>query len=173
MDYFRKSADKYTITLNYKSDQIMTKEEKDLLTKDICARLPYGLKLDFYSHASNEHIVCTLLGIEPESDKPIIAKTDNGAFTFTQDHVKPYLRPMSSMTEKVAEDYFKNSEYESSECYEAGANCEPVTVKAACSADEACVNTDWLNAHHFDYRGLIEKGLALEAPEGMYKTKTE
>jgi predicted AlkP superfamily phosphohydrolase/phosphomutase len=28
---------------------------------------------------------------------------------------------------------------------------------------------DWLNAHHFDYRGLIEKGLALEAPEGMYK----
>ena len=30
---------------------------------------------------------------------------------------------------------------------------------------------DWLNAHHFDYRGLIEKGLALEAPEGMYKTK--
>jgi hypothetical protein len=32
---------------------------------------------------------------------------------------------------------------------------------------------DWLNAHHFDYRGLIEKGLALEAPEGMYNTKTE
>ena len=28
---------------------------------------------------------------------------------------------------------------------------------------------DWLNAHHFDFRGLIEKGLALEAPEGMYK----
>ena len=30
---------------------------------------------------------------------------------------------------------------------------------------------DWLNAHHFDYRGLIEKGLALEAPKGMYKTE--
>ena len=30
------------------------------------------------------------------------------------------------------------------------------------------VQTDWLNKHHFDYRGLIEKGLALEAPEGMY-----
>ena len=30
---------------------------------------------------------------------------------------------------------------------------------------------DWLNAHHFDYRGLIEKGLAIEAPEGMYKEK--
>jgi hypothetical protein len=30
---------------------------------------------------------------------------------------------------------------------------------------------DWLNKHHFDYRGLIEKGLALEAPEGMYSIK--
>ena len=31
--------------------------------------------------------------------------------------------------------------------------------------------SDWLNAHHLDYRGLIEKGLALEAPEGIYKTE--
>ena len=30
------------------------------------------------------------------------------------------------------------------------------------------IDYDWLNAHHFDYRGLIEKGLAIEAPEGMY-----
>ena len=30
---------------------------------------------------------------------------------------------------------------------------------------------DWLNAHHFDYRGLIDKGLAFEAPEEMYKTE--
>ena len=28
---------------------------------------------------------------------------------------------------------------------------------------------DWLNAHHFDYRGLIEKGLAIKAPEVIYK----
>lgn len=28
---------------------------------------------------------------------------------------------------------------------------------------------DWLLAHHFDYRGLIPMGLALEATEGMYK----
>jgi len=33
------------------------------------------------------------------------------------------------------------------------------------------VDADWYNAHHFDYRGLIEKGLAIEAPEGMYKTE--
>ena len=28
---------------------------------------------------------------------------------------------------------------------------------------------DWLLKHHFDYRGLIEKGLALEAPKGIYE----
>ena len=63
------------------------------------------------------------------------------------DDTKIYLRPMSSMTEeekKYKELYFKY-DYLSWEY------------------------TDWLNAHHFDYRGLIEKGLALEAPEGMYK----
>ena len=40
-------------------------------------------------------------------------------------------------------------------------------------SDDSCMceSTDWLNAHHFDYRGLIERGLALEAPEGMYKTE--
>jgi hypothetical protein len=37
-----------------------------------------------------------------------------------------------------------------------------------CSSGWATALVDWLNAHHFDYRGLIEKGLALEAPEGMY-----
>ena len=39
--------------------------------------------------------------------------------------------------------------------------------------DEITEIIDWLNARHFDYRGLIGKGLALEAPEGMYKTKAE
>ena len=37
--------------------------------------------------------------------------------------------------------------------------------------DKALELLDWLNAHHFDYRNLIGKGLALRAPEGMYKTE--
>jgi len=59
---------------------------------------------------------------------------------------KPYLRPMSSITK---------NEYE-----------EETTLFGWNTGWE---HYDWLNAHHFDYRGLIEKGLALEAPEGMYK----
>ena len=67
--------------------------------------------------------------------------------------VKPYLRPMSSMTEeeKIEWDaeYAYNSRTYSYEGY-------------------VGKMTDWLNKHHFDYRGLIEKGLALEAPKDMY-----
>lgn len=142
----------------------MTNEEKELLLKDLCARLPYGVKLDFYSAATDEHIVCTLLGIEPEGDKPVIAKVDCGAFMFPQEHIKPYLRPISSMTEKENEElkYVIELELQALESEE-GHN----TVSAATAAFEV----DFYNKHHFDYRGLIPMGLALEAPEDMYKTE--
>ena len=141
----------------------MTQEEKELLFKDLCARLPYHVRVKVWLEDGDTE------------EGPLDLQHNYGdvlldAFYYNKiTKIKPYLRPMSSMTEEEAKDYFKNSEYESSECYEAGANYEPVTVKAACSADEACVNTDWLNAHHFDYRGLIPMGLALPAPEGMYE----
>lgn len=74
----------------------------------------------------------------------------------------PYLRPMSSMTEEEEDEYdsmFSNAR----RIY---CNCEYYdTVQE----DDIPDFIDWLNAHHFDYRGLIEKGLALEAPVGMYK----
>ena len=92
-----------TTLLKYKT--MNEDENKSLLIEAICEGLPYGLKLDFYSRATNEHYVCTLLGIEPEGEKPIIAKVDSGAFKFTQDHVKLYLRPMTSMTEQEVDEY--------------------------------------------------------------------
>ena len=63
--------------------------------------------------------------------------------------LKPYLRPMSSMTEEEEKEFQE--------------------IKLSYHFDEdSYILLDWLNAHHFDYRGLIEKGLALEAKEGMY-----
>ena len=61
---------------------------------------------------------------------------------------KPYLRPISSMTED------EEKQFQDVNLYEL-----PYTVEGL----------DWLNAHHFDYRGLINDGLALEALKGMYK----
>jgi len=110
----------------------MTQEEKQLLLQDLCVRLPYDVKVI----------------------RPLY-----GAVTLTYDMVKlidkddnkwlPYLRPMSSMTEKEKKEFQE--------------------IKLSYYFDEdSYISLDWLNAHHLDYRGLIPKGLALEAPEGMY-----
>lgn len=133
----------------------MTKVNKELLLKDLSARLPYGVKLDFYTSATNEHIVCTLLGIEPEGDKPIIAKVDCGAFMFQQDHIKPYLRSMSSMKDEELSEY--------------RAACRYHNIKGTVVYEDTYKSLDWLNMKHFDYRGLIEIGLAIEAPKDIYK----
>lgn len=102
----------------------MTQEDRELLLKDICARLPYGIFVK-----------------EGDVDDKVIYTYDYHPYIET---CKPYLRPMSSMTEEERAFYFAIDE-----------------------AFATCV--DWLNAHHFDYRGLISMGLAIEAPEGMYK----
>ena len=111
----------------------MTQEEKQLLLQDLCARLPYGVKVI----------------------RPLY-----GAVTLTYDMVKlidkddnkwlPYLRPMSSMTEEEYKELKSISSYYGFAPYE--------------YIGDWCPNyemVNWLNSHHFDYRGLIEKGLAI------------
>lgn len=118
---------------------IMTQKEKQLFLKDLCARLPYGT---IYNDIHGDSIV-TYIDLEkawvylPDFDE-----------CRSIDDIKPYLRPMSSMTKKEKRDL-------------GGDIHTYYTIR----------EIDWLNAHHFDYRGLIKKGLALEAPEGMYKTE--
>ena len=105
-----------------------TQENKKLLLQDLCARLPYGVKI---------------------TDGLNVIKTDPfisiGVFVY-DGKWKPYLRPMSSMTEKERKEYKH-------------------LVAFSGSPDGATNFTDWLNAHHFDHRGLIEKGLAIEVTE--------
>ena len=142
----------------------MTQEEKQLLFKDLCSRLPYGVicKLSCKLSAKGANISIT-------------EKLDTGGlehFIYGTMDVKPYLHPMSSMTEEEQEDYTSLSNH-----------C--ISTSTGFVYTEAQILMDWLNAHHFDYRGLydwllehhfdyrglIEKGLALEAPEDMYKTE--
>ena len=120
-------------------------EEKQLLLKDFCARLPYGVK--FQGEDSN---VYTL-----DAANYFALQVEDVVF-------KPYLRPMSSMTEDEGKEWEQLLNYNLSD-----ENEMMVTVFVEDTPDYI----DWFNAHHFDYRGLIEKGLALEAPEGMYKTE--
>ena len=117
----------------------MTQEEKQLLLKDLCARIPYVVK--FQGEDSN---VYTL-----DAANYFALQVEDMVF-------KPYLRPMSSMTEVEEDEYMIARQKDIAEAY---IHATPQNA------------IDWLNAHHFDYRGLIEKELALEAPEGMYKTE--
>jgi len=138
----------------------MTQEDKQLLIKDLCARLPYSV-----------------WGLHRGEDLPLYVIDSSGAYMvlgynawFNLDTVnfKPYLRPMSSITEKEMDELNR---------YVGGDRF--VFANGVISADENFYHEghlysdhedyvdiiDWLNAHHFDYRGLIEKELAIEVIE--------
>lgn len=121
----------------------MTQEEKELLLKDLCARLCYGVKFGIGLGKLGKY---DLVEINTKKGKVLFG---HGLYTDLET-CRPYLRPMSSMTEEEKEDY--NSKFEGRDF----------------SWEIYYGSTDWLNAHHFDYRDLIKKGLALEAPEDMY-----
>lgn len=150
----------------------MTQEEKQLVLTDICARLPYGVKAQ----------VCGWDEEKGEVEVPLKVYSINtdGYLSFEYNHYsvetvyvedcRLYLRPMSSMTEeekKELKNLFDAEEVTSdSICYLEGGTLVEYLSHISYSFCSKII--DWLNKHHFDYRGLIPKGLALEAPEGMY-----
>ncbi len=134
----------------------MTQENKEILLKILSEQLPYGvIILDTAAEKYGK-----LYQINSDSVWYDCQETE-GVECQTIFNVKPYLRPMSSMTKE-----------EENECI--GFSRTIIIPHIRNWFGFSITNpifTDWLNAHHFDYRGLIEKGLALEAPEEMYKTK--
>ena len=123
----------------------MTREAKEILLKDLCARLPYGVKVQstFYNcdgtiwKYENEILTAGLLGY------PIT-------------RYKPYLFPLSSMTEEQEKEYNLLRNFVPIYYY----GFDIIVDKELYDNWESI---DYLNAHHFDYRGLIEKGLAIDA----------
>lgn len=133
----------------------MTREEKSLLLRDICGRLPYGIKCTTKLTGYND--VYVVQGVYEDNvfiDCPVYEEGDN---MWMIESIIPLLRPMSSMTDEEREEYRKFSYYGA-----AGYRNNDYKEMVATPSFE---KMDFLNAHHFDYRGLIEKGLALEAPE--------
>ena len=118
----------------------MTQEDKELLLKDLCSRLPYGVKIElsWWDMGKWTYIDTT---IEADHIEQLINDEDGDI------EIEPYLRPMSSMTEEQSKVYHEliNGMFGTS----ALINFE--------------VLTDFFNANHLDYRGLIKKGLAIDA----------
>lgn len=148
----------------------MTQEEKQLLFKDLCARLPYGVKYcrDSWNYEWDQEMSVVEV-LEDIDEYGYI----NYHKVYNVWDIKPYLRPVSSMTKEELKEL--NDKYGSiayfftqESPYYHGLQVQHSDI-GSIEISEFSEIYDWLNARHFDYRGLIERGLALEAPEGMYK----
>lgn len=131
----------------------MTQEEKNLLLKDLSARVKYGVKFTL----SGDNIY-TMKGIDLivtyDGDWEY-AVTAKGIKPIEIEYIKPYLRPMSSMTDEEQDEFLDL--------------IIPVDGgKAVVEEDKIEKYNEFIYSHHIDNKNLIEKGLALEAPEGMY-----
>lgn len=140
----------------------MTQEQKELLLKDLCARLPYGVMVNVQYKDGD--------GWKSE-DRRILGIYEDGQVYLdcvytTVDCIKPYLRPMSSMTNEelnnlsqysglVYDNFilesFQNDTYKCLDFY-----------LTEVPTDVVILVFDWLNKNHFDYRGLIVQALAIE-----------
>ena len=126
----------------------MTQEEEQLLFDDLSGRLRYGVicQIDYHDDA-------VLWGI-PNADTFTFC---DGVIERYISQVKPYLRPMWSMTDEEVKEYLGML----NDIDKSGLMNHKFITKVV----------DWLDKKMFDHRGLIPKGLALVAPEDMYKTK--
>ena len=106
----------------------MEQKDKELLLKDLCARLPYGVKV------KTNNINILKLGTHTRVGEYV---------TDVIEPCKPYLFPLSSMTDKQQNEFLS-------------------TCNGYCDYYWTEETFDWFNKNHFDYRGLIEKGLAID-----------
>ena len=128
----------------------MAQENRELLLKDLCARLPYNPIVSVAYNYSDKGIVWELdvlrikLLLEIEEEE-------------SWEYIKPYLRPMSSMTDEEKREYYETMDKYTHRLYPNSADFSEHT-EYSWTAE----TFDWLNKYHFDYRGLIPKGLAIE-----------
>lgn len=129
----------------------MTTEEKELLLKDLCARAPYGVKVQYMNN---------MFDIDYVSPMYEELKFDtSGNWTIGISEVKPYLFPLSSMSEEQQ----KESSFEPSLLNAFINGYISLFEDEELNIDDLNRLYDWLNKNYFDYRGLIEKGLAIDA----------
>ena len=136
----------------------MTQEDKSLLLKDLCARLPYGVKVNgvFLNYNKDKGKI-----LYEECVKELEYNHLNRYET-----LKPYLFPLSSMTEEQKKEISKRYKLHTyyGLCIEITNHSEGYwDDDNSCNLQDYLWLVDWFNKNHFDYRGLIEKGLAIDA----------
>lgn len=135
----------------------MTQEHKELLFKDLCVRLPYGIRAFYY-------------GVEDEIESITLdGYVKIGKYSLPIEHIKPYLFPLSNMTKEqfleltdLCNMYDDYNDYDPHEYWGIQVCRKHIHRNNLCFSNNY-ETIDWFNKNHFDYRGLIEKGLAIDA----------
>jgi hypothetical protein len=148
----------------------MTEQDKKLLLIDLSARFPYGVIVRHADHLVDSdgnytgqfwykrgylYDICRIDNITTTIIESEGSDEEGNEHICDLERSLPYLRPMSSMTEEEIKEFYK---------------IENIIPKMGyiCPSKDWHFTTngfDWLNANHFDYRGLIEKGLAIEVTD--------
>lgn len=149
----------------------MTQEDKELLLKDLCARLQYGVKIKLGNYDYQ------VIGYNPEKKElPLriwyyYKKNSKSYIDVYLEDYQPYLRPMSSMTKEETKELFKEIGFEFT-CNTCGIPAhynyefaEQIKGIPTITNVEFIKVIDWLNKNMFDYRGLIPMGLAIAVTE--------
>ena len=147
------------LTEEIKNNNTMTQENKQLLLKDLCGRLPYGVKVQ-----------CITKSARITDALPLTETLNTVLYGYVKEdniELKPYLRPMSSMTEKERKELSQISE----EYLDDWSTADSNLVKWKLDAKVSSMRATFYNSHYLDWNDLISKGLALEAPANMYKTE--
>lgn len=126
----------------------MTQEEKDILLKDLSARLPYGVKISkvIENFISEPRPLCSI------NLNTIIVEDGEEFDVWNYEEIKPYLFPLSSMTEEQKRELTNLVEETAFQILHSEDN-----------NPHPHIAMDWYNKNHFDYRGLIPMGLANDA----------
>ena len=153
-------------------DKVVKKGDINLLLKDICGRLPYGVKAHVKNWSGlimewieNDYVVMSAFPSLNEVHVQSESGSLNVILGYYDYEFKPYLFPLSSMTVEQRKEFIQCAGYEARE-EENGYHYETYYYDLVGHGDNMFPDADgldWLNANHFDYRGLIDKDLALDA----------
>lgn len=130
----------------------MTQEHKELIVKDLCARLPYGVKVRYSSYY--KFITCTLQSINPVYNIVDLWSKDACFNPVDINKIKPYLFPLSSMTEEQKKEFYQLLELELKAINDEINHTQATEFEV-----------DFYHKHHLDWRGLIPMGLAIDATD--------
>ena len=137
----------------------MTEEDKELLLKDICARLSYGTEISLVDGTSG---MITSIKIVPHGTFVTVYFNRDSVEDVSLEGIKPYPRSLSNMTEEERGQYMDFIEW--------SYNDYDGTTTTCIDKERLHEYLNFIYSHHLDDNNLIQKSLALEAPEGMYKT---